>query len=288
VIHRTAIALLLLCSGGCRLGYQSHVTDSGPDSADARPACVCNADLDDNTGIGVSDFNILTVCLSSPTDPGCASSDINCDGTIDDCDFAVLQCQWGASGGRPDCCAACDACVPGTDYRCAASVCACNADLDADGQVTLVDTGQMVDCVNDPTGPGCALADINCDGTIDECDIAVVDCALGTRGGNSVCCAACADCSDTGSRCSRPGCDCNPDITNDGAVDIGDFALLSACIEDSRDPRCLGADLSCDGVIDTCEVSAWECYTTPGADRGDCCTRCEECPTGARDFSCVP
>lgn len=48
--------------------------------------------------------------------------------------------------------------------------CACNADVNGDGQVNLMDQTLLLNCIGQPPAGQCAGADVNCDGVIDNDD----------------------------------------------------------------------------------------------------------------------
>ncbi len=61
-------------------------------------SCTCDADLDDNNVVGVSDLVILNMCFNQACPnivPACAAADINCDCVIDSADAAILAAQLG-------------------------------------------------------------------------------------------------------------------------------------------------------------------------------------------------
>ena len=170
--------------------------------------CLCNANVNNDGFVNAIDENIVLDCINGDCS-GCASDcDVNCDGAVDWVDMGIVRCQLM---GISDCCnAATGACLGinlGIDYEaCQVTTtmtcnwfagtylgndttcvgCVCNADVNNDGKVQLVDAACVADCAQ---GLGCACCvngcDVNCDQTVDWTDFAAVWCEF--EGGSNCC-----------------------------------------------------------------------------------------------------
>lgn len=189
----------------------------------------------------------------------------------------------------------------------------CNPDLDDDGMVGAADASRLISCYGGRPAGFCSIADVNCDGNIDGCDIAVMRCSWGGPIDPACCrtvrCGACtrldgscdfvseADCAapmESFSEClvcdpavdvlppacdGPPICTCNPDVTGDMFNDDRDGARLLACIEGTLgEAACTLADINCDGVVDLCDLGIRE---LAGGASGDMLALCAaaECGT---------
>jgi hypothetical protein len=76
----------------------------------------------------------------------------------------------------------------------AAGGCPCDADINNDGLVNIIDLGILAGCLQNPGGSFCGDADVNCDGEINFCDINALQCRAG--GGGVECCTCGACCLD--------------------------------------------------------------------------------------------
>ena len=279
------------------------------------PRCECNADFDEGGTITGGDGNFITACIMDPStcsDPDAA--DLNCDGVIDPCDFDVFTCQFMLGGPETSCCeqvecGACDVagrCFASGQMSCAdafgsfrsggnCDACACDANLDDDEFIGGLDFGAFIEClVGAPGCPDPTLADVNCDGRVDDCDGDVIACQFNTLGEPSCCtstvCGACfnprfrvepcfvsgeATC-DTArgafvaSRgCPPPGpCGCDADLDGSGVVDDLDATEVSNCVQTETCRSRSRADVNCDGELDDCDSQVVACQVAGGA---SCC-----------------
>jgi hypothetical protein len=69
---------------------------------------ICDADLDNNGMVGISDYNILAVCMNYPGEaakPDCRHADFNSDNRITSLDWQIMEELWmlppGPSGLVP-------------------------------------------------------------------------------------------------------------------------------------------------------------------------------------------
>ncbi len=65
--------------------------------------CACDADVDGNGTVELSDQFAIQACFGSPTPPGCERADVDCDGDVDADDEAAWLCRFGG-GTAEDCC----------------------------------------------------------------------------------------------------------------------------------------------------------------------------------------
>lgn len=186
-----------------RAGLALAVTLLAWASSASEAVAQCNSDFDTNGVVDFSDFLVLSGCVGTSPAGDCDPADINGDGWIDSCDLSVLRCSYGGPNNTECCasvrCGACDhdavctftglrECVDrGGTYRdcqecrsedtlpaaCTnAAVCPCNGDLDLSGGVDDYDLMIISDCMAGARSDAlCTLADINCDGAIDQCDL---------------------------------------------------------------------------------------------------------------------
>jgi len=170
--------------------------------------CFCNANVNNDGFVSAIDEAIVLDCINGDCS-GCVNDcDVNCDGSVDWVDMGIVRCQLM---GISDCCnAATGACLGinlGTDYEpcqvtttmtcnwfagtylgndttCAG--CVCNADVNNNGAVNVIDAACVADCAE---GRGCACCtsgcDVNCDQTVDWTDFAAVWCEF--EGGSNCC-----------------------------------------------------------------------------------------------------
>jgi len=197
---------------------------SGPMVASAD---VCDADVDGSGSVLGGDLSAYLMCQGLQPAGECAAADVNCDGVINGCDLAVIQCAQNTSNDGSCCetvrCGSCvdeSGCAIGAAVQCAergqvftecgrcesgdvlpascgpAPACRCNPDVDGDGGNGLDDTAQILDCIAEGDRPECANADINCDLTIDLCDADIHILTVGVSGDMPEVCAAavCAPC----------------------------------------------------------------------------------------------
>jgi len=66
--------------------------------------------------------------------------------------------------------------------------CACDGDLDDDGDIDLADMALLVGCYGDPTPSGCEYADLDCDGDVDDEDLAIFQCQMNAGWPDPNCC----------------------------------------------------------------------------------------------------
>lgn len=66
--------------------------------------------------------------------------------------------------------------------------CDCNGDFDGDGDVDYVDIDMFIDCWGQPAVGGCAAADLNCDGFIDDEDLNILCCQVDAGWPDPNCC----------------------------------------------------------------------------------------------------
>jgi hypothetical protein len=121
-------------------------------------------------------------------------------------------------------------CAPGTPPD--GGACTCNGDVNGDGPVSALDWVDLRNCLFAAAGHG--RADVDCDGDVDRCDLAKVDCILlsGVDGGccESIRCGACwtdTTCASTTHRdCTDPGGCYLGDNTACDVPDAGDAGCL--------------------------------------------------------------
>ena len=136
----------------------------------------------------------------------------------------------------------------------------CSCDLDGDGDCTVADLNQLLQCFGAPPGPGCP--DLDCDGVIGNGDVAIWEC-LAAGNPPEDCCPDCPE--------PEPIAPCTCDIDGDGTCSFADLNLLLQCIGSPPGPGC--PDLDCDGVIGDGDVAVWKCLFNGGTPE-DCCPEC--------------
>jgi hypothetical protein len=129
--------------------------------------CPCDADLNYDGMVSEADITLMERCLEGEPPPGgtLEDCDVNCDGVINNCDMEAVRCQFE---GLPGCCEPCD------------------IDVNNDGFVDAQDLVLLRECFEPPPGGPPDYCDVNCDGTIDDCDLKAVECRL--DGGGAECC----------------------------------------------------------------------------------------------------
>ncbi len=145
--------------------------------------------------------------------------------------------------------------VVGLPGQVLAQGCPCNGDQDGDGIVTLTDVNRIVGCVGQPPTPPCDLADVNCDGVIDQTDVDAAMCQFQGGGGiDPTCCATgCVD----GQVCTSDA-ECNPGACRDKRC-LGGPNDQGFCASDADCP--FGV---CEGsCICKCTPPGDDCFTTP-------------------------
>jgi hypothetical protein len=224
--------------------------------------CSCDADLDDSGVTDIDDRLAVLDCVGEIPSGECAAADVDCNGTVDRCDDARVGC---AFAGRTDCCAE--------------TCCACNGDLTGDRRIELADLTAVLTCFGLPPAGGCTLADLDCDGDVDHCDVQSVQCQVAGLPPNQCCDPSC-------NRCA-----CDADVNADGTPSAADVQWIVAC-RGSTDPSCAPADVDCDGAVTQCDAERATCEVVrPGSDCcrtiqcGACCVAgaCDLTPQGVCD-----
>ncbi|MGK0361029.1 MAG: hypothetical protein ACI9U2_003347 [Bradymonadia bacterium] len=295
---------------------------------DAIPVEACN-DLDDDCDGRIDEgvLNSCGMCGPAPVEAcdgvdqdcdhridegalnacgGCgAVPDEVCNGVDDDCDGAVDEAVANACGGcagvRVEICNAldddCDGIIDNMGdgpiaRACGTEIGACSAGVEqcVAGEWQVCDGVAAVD-------EACNDADDDCDGVVDEDDVAcgpaldigdVGECRVGARRCDPAACATPGACEDDGWLVDCEGavgpseeiCD-GRDNDCDGMPDEG---LFNACGRCGPTPpeSCNGADDNCDGRIDEDAVcpTGYICFS------GECVQRCDQAGECGGDFRC--
>ena len=201
--------------------------------------CTCDGDLDMSGLVDIDDVITVSGCYGMAPEGECASADIDCDGDIDLFDVDEIQCLFAGLPGA-FCCGQCP----------------CFADIVTDGIVDIDDILLAVGCVGLPPIGACELADINCDGAIEEIDVGTILCLKNHPA--QVCCRHCL---------------CNGDVNGSGLTDVDDVILVSGCFGQPPAGPCAAADLNCNLVIDLDDVAAVQCRFGGGS-AAACCPGC--------------
>ncbi len=170
--------------------------------------------------------------------------------------------------------------------------CLCNANVNNDEFVNVVDEAIVLDCINGDCGACVNDCDVNCDGSVDWVDMGIVRCQL--QGFTNCCNAVTGAClginvgtdyepcqvtttmscnwfagTYQGNDTACNGCLCNADVNNNGQVQVTDAACVANCAQGLGCACCVGGcDVNCDQSTDWTDFAAVWCEFEGGT---DCC-----------------
>ncbi len=118
--------------------------------------------------------------------------------------------------------------------------CVCDCDVNDDGFCDSSDVVFIDNCISNPSGAGCDMADVNCDGKIDEFDTCATTCIMSGDGNVNTCCGPstiCGACCDNG---------CSIESTCNGIQLQGLYCSDSqACRINGTPDTCQDLDIGC-------------------------------------------
>jgi len=229
----------LVASGGS-FGCSETATDIGDCAECGNNSRERNEECD-----GTDDAACPGLCLPDCTcaDPSCGDKIVNqihedCDGTDDAACPGECQvdCSCPPICGDDQVNQAQEECDGADDLKCSGycrADCTCppNCDFDGDGDSDLYDYSLFQVCfASDPATSGCSAEDLNGDGAVNLDDFN--DCFSVFTGPDSP-------------------CPCDRDVNDDGVIDSLDNDATAACIDLPASGSCRGADVDCDGDVDT-------------------------------------
>ena len=255
--------------------------------------CLCDADVDDNSVVNLSDVQYVIACLGQPATGDCYQMDVDCDCDIDTDDVDAVVC---AFQGGSDCCTPTGACCLPDGSCDVVTLDECHAAGGAYHGDETNCSGSVEACCyssGEPEEDQCIQADLLC------CTIDLEGTPLGagsTCGDQQACCLPDGGCNDLdlfccfqqggtplgpGSQCEAGGaalcgtCLCFADVDENGIVNFNDVQRVIQCLGEEPSGTCHRMDVDCNGEIDEDDVNATVCRFTGGVDccgpRGACC-----------------